>query len=71
MGVNLGRYSIDNFFLGLVIFGICILFILASIADEKGSSWTGFFLLSLFCWPVAGIWNVWILEDNSHEAEGA
>ena len=31
------------FFLGLVIFGICILFIPASIADEKGSSWTGFF----------------------------
>ena len=59
------------FFLGLVIFGVCILFIPASIADEKGSSWTGFFLLSLFCWPVAFIWNVWILEDNSHEAEGA
>ena len=59
------------FFLGLVIFGIFILFIPASIADEKGSSWTGFFLLSLFCWPVASIWNAWILEDNSHEAEGA
>ena len=54
-------------FAGLIILGIYLLFLLASIANEKGSSWTGYFILSLFCWPIAFIWAVWILEDKSDE----
>ena len=56
-------------FAGLIILGIYLLFLLASIANEKGSSWTGYFILSLFCWPIAFIWAVWILEDINDEEE--
>ena len=56
-------------FAGLIKLGIFLLFLLASIANEKGSSWTGYFILSLFCWPIAFIWAVWILEDINDEEE--
>ena len=36
----------------------------ANMAEEKGLSWWGFFLLSLIAYPIALIWGL-ILEDKS------
>ena len=58
-------------FAGLIKLGIFLLFLPASIANEKGSSWTDYFLLLLFCWPIAFIRAVWNLEDITDEEEEA
>lgn len=52
----------------VVVIGIWLLLLPASIARRKGSSWLGFFLLSIFgLWLVALIWAYFILEDKSVE----
>ena len=52
----------------IVLISVCIwlLFLPADIASHKGSSWIGFFLLSICgLWIVAMIWAYFILEDKS------
>ena len=56
------------FAIAAIVIGIYLLFLPAIIADRKGSSFWGFFLISLFTWPIALIWAWLILEDKSqHE----
>jgi uncharacterized sodium:solute symporter family permease YidK len=50
--------------IGAMVIGIYLLFLPAIIADRKGSSFWGFFLISLFTWPIALIWAWLILEDK-------
>jgi len=40
----------------------------AHMAEEKGSSWWGFFLLSLIAYPIAFIW-AWLILEGKSEAE--
>ena len=52
----------------VAVIGIWLFLLPASIARRKGSSWFGFFLLSIFgLWLVALIWAYFILEDKSVE----
>ena len=52
----------------VAVIGIWLFLLPASIARRKGSSWFGFFLLSIFgLWLVALIWPYFILEDKSVE----
>ena len=48
---------------------VIILFAPAIIANGKGHSFWGFFLISLFTWPVALIWAWLILDDKNKESE--
>ena len=38
-------------------------------AEDKGSSFWGFFLLCFVAWPIAFIWAVFILEDKYQSKE--
>ena len=58
-------FELAAFIVGLSI-AIWFLLIPASIAKRKGSSWLGFFILSVFgMWLIALIWAYFILEDRS------
>ena len=52
-----------------IVAAVVILFAPAMIADGKGHSFWGFFLISLFAWPLAFIWAWLILEDKNKEGE--
>jgi len=56
--------------LSLIALGIGIYIFLypAFKAEDKGSSFWGFFLLCFVAWPIAFIWAVFILEDK-HESK--
>jgi len=49
----------------LLVAAVVILFAPAMIADGKGHSFWGFFLISLFAWPLAFIWAWPILDDKN------
>jgi len=53
----------------LLVAAVVILFAPAMIADGKGHSFWGFFLISLFAWPLAFIWAWPILDDKNKESE--
>ena len=57
--------------LSLIALGIGIYIFLypAFKAEDKGSSFWGFFLLCFVAWPIAFIWAVFILEDKHQSKE--
>lgn len=58
--------AIIGFVLSLIALGIGLYIFLypAFKAEDKGSSFWGFFLLCFVAWPIAFIWAVFILEDK-------
>jgi len=53
----------------LFLVAVVILFAPAMIADVKGHSFWGFFIISLFAWLLAFIWAWPILDDKNKEIE--
>ena len=58
--------AIIGFVLSLIALGIGLYIFLYPVfkAEDKGSSFWGFFLLCFVAWPIAFIWAVFILEDK-------